>query len=43
MTDGPPGGNGYQIMENTVSGRPAAWDGRLLYNNYGKGVRTAIK
>jgi hypothetical protein len=36
MTDGPPGGNGFQIIQDILAGLPG--DGRLRYTNYGKGV-----
>jgi hypothetical protein len=36
MTDGPPGGDGFNIVQRVLGALPA--DGRLRYNNYGKGV-----
>jgi hypothetical protein len=36
MTDGPPGGDGFRIIEDILGGLPD--DRRLRYNNYGKGV-----
>jgi hypothetical protein len=36
MTDGPPDGDGYNIIENILSRLPS--DRRLRFNNYGKGV-----
>lgn len=36
MTDGPPDGEGFRLIQRILGGLPA--DGRFRYNNYGKGV-----